>query len=83
MADKLMYIPNDDTQNYPFCKLLKHLKTQLNESTNKNSMKANKVVENQRIRKRYCKTLGTSVIIKTAQCPLPPDLLLNSTSSLK
>ena len=21
MADKLMYIPNDDTQNYPFCKL--------------------------------------------------------------
>ena len=21
MADKLMYIPNDDTQNYPFCRL--------------------------------------------------------------
>ena len=21
MADKLMYIPNDDTQNYPFCSL--------------------------------------------------------------
>ena len=21
MADKLMYIPNDDTQNYPFSKL--------------------------------------------------------------
>ena len=21
MADKLMYIPNDDTHNYPFCKL--------------------------------------------------------------
>ena len=21
MADKLMYIPNDDTQNYPFCNL--------------------------------------------------------------
>ena len=21
MADKLMYIPDDDTQNYPFCRL--------------------------------------------------------------
>ena len=21
ITDKLMYIPNDDTQNYPFCKL--------------------------------------------------------------
>ena len=21
MGDKLMYIPNDDTQNYPFCRL--------------------------------------------------------------
>ena len=21
MADKLMYIPNNDTQNYPFCRL--------------------------------------------------------------
>ena len=21
MADKLIYIPKDDTQNYPFCKL--------------------------------------------------------------
>ena len=21
MADKLMYIPNDDTHNYPFCRL--------------------------------------------------------------
>ena len=21
MANKLMYIPNDDTQNYPFCSL--------------------------------------------------------------
>ena len=20
MADKVMYIPNDDTQNYPFCR---------------------------------------------------------------
>ena len=40
MADKLMYIPNDDdTQNYPFCRLKlvdgKKLNTQLNKPTNK------------------------------------------------
>ena len=23
MSNKFMYIPNDDTQNYPYCKLLK------------------------------------------------------------
>ncbi len=36
MTDKLMYIPNDETQNYPFCRLklvLKHLNTQLIETT--------------------------------------------------
>ena len=35
MADKLLYNPNDDTQNYPFCRLklwLKRLNTQLDES---------------------------------------------------
>ena len=43
MADKLMYISNDDTQNYPFCKLrlvidtFRHL---LNQQTNQNSMKS-------------------------------------------
>ena len=34
MVDKLIYIPNDDTQNYPFVDYnyrLKHLDTQLNE----------------------------------------------------
>ena len=43
MADKLVYIPNDDIQNYPYCKLqllnynqwLKRLGTQVNEPTNK------------------------------------------------
>ena len=32
MADKLIYITNDDTQYYPFCrlhKLMKHLDTNL------------------------------------------------------
>ena len=27
MADKLMYTPNDDTQNYPFCRLKSIAKT--------------------------------------------------------
>ena len=44
MADKLMYIPNDDSQNYPFCRsklvLLKRLNTQPYESTNQNSLKS-------------------------------------------
>ena len=46
--DKLMYIPNDDTQNYPLFKLqfvVETLDTQLNEITNPNSIKAPKVVK--------------------------------------
>ena len=39
MADKFMDIPNDDTKNYPFCRL------QLNEPTNQNSLKVLKVAE--------------------------------------
>ena len=43
MANKLMYIPDDDTQNNLFCRLqlvvkLKRLDTQLNEPTNQNSI---------------------------------------------
>ena len=47
MADKLIHIPNDDTQNYYFVdynKWLKRLDTQLNEPTNQNSLKVAKVV---------------------------------------
>ena len=46
MADKLMYIPNDDTKNYSFCRLklvVETLDTQLNEPTNKISIKIPKV----------------------------------------
>ena len=42
MADKLMYIPNDDTHNYPFCRLkllVETLDFQFNKPTNKNSLK--------------------------------------------
>ena len=43
MADKLVYIPNGDTQNYPFCRL--QLDSQLYEPTNQNSTQVPKVVE--------------------------------------
>ena len=42
MAGKLMYIPNDYTQNNPsidYNQWLKRLDTRLNEQTNKNSRK--------------------------------------------
>ena len=57
-----MYIPNDNTQNYPFCILqLKRLDTKLNETTNQNLIKVPKVVE-QTNKKKLLKKLGTSVI---------------------
>ena len=42
-----MYIPNVNTQNYPFCRLqlgVKRLDTQLNKPTNQNPLKVPKVV---------------------------------------
>ena len=47
MADKLMYIPNDDKQITPldYNQGLKRLVTQLNESTNQNLVKVPKVVK--------------------------------------
>ena len=58
MVDKLMYITNDDTENVIICRLqlvIKRLDTQLN---NQNQFKSPKLLS-QRIRNRYCKTLGT------------------------
>ena len=72
MADKLMYIPNDDTQKYPFCRLeLNYLSTQLKKLTNQNFKKVPKVV-----RLTNMKTLGTSVI----NSPLSPLSLKNCPS---
>ena len=48
MANKLMYIPNDDTLSYPFCRYnqwLNRLDTQHNELTNRNLIKVPKVVK--------------------------------------
>ena len=70
-----MYIPNDDTQvtncvDY-MCRLwLKRLNTELDQPTNQNSIKVPKLL-GQRIRKRYHKTLGTSVMSPTyPECTL-------------
>ena len=53
-----MYIPNDDTQNYPFFKLQLAIQTyQLNKPANQNSIKVPKVVE-----PTNKKTLGTREI---------------------
>ena len=54
MADKLMYIPNDDTQNYPFEDKMSDWNVELKK--NKNSVKISKVVEST----NKNKTLGTS-----------------------
>ena len=58
MTNKLMYIPNDETQIYPYFRLQLVIETFENstyEPTNQNSIKKNKVVS-QHIRKRYYKT---------------------------
>ena len=62
--DTLMYIPNKDKQNYPFCKLQYVWILKLMNQP----IKSPKVL-GQRIRKCYLKYLGTSV--KSAQCPIP------------
>ena len=48
MAEKLMHIPNDDTQNYFFCRLKFVVETsehQLHKPTNQNSVKVPEVVK--------------------------------------
>ena len=44
MADKLMYIPKDNNQNYPFCRLVVETFGQLNKPTNQNLIKVHEVV---------------------------------------
>ena len=45
MADKLMYMPNNDTQKYTFCRLKLVVETQLNEPTNQNPLKVPIIVK--------------------------------------
>ena len=62
MADRFMYNPNDDTQNYSFCRLklsywLKRLDTQVSDQTNRLSMEVPNIVE-----PTYKETFGASAI---------------------
>ena len=59
MADKLVYIPKI-TPSVDYNQL-KYFYTQLNETTNQNSLKTS-LLYSQRLRKRSYNTLGTSVI---------------------
>ena len=45
MADKLMYISNDDNQNYPFCRLVVETFGKLNKPANQNLIKVHEVVK--------------------------------------
>ena len=47
MADKLMYIPNEETQNYPFCRLKLVIKMFRHSTkwTNKKLIKVPKIVK--------------------------------------
>ena len=49
MADKLMYIPNNDTPSVDNNKWLKRLDTQLIEATNQNLTKVPKVVKSTKL----------------------------------
>ncbi len=74
MADKIMYISNDDIEisfSVVCNEWMKRLDTKLDKPTNKNSIKDTKVL-NKRIKKRYYKTLGTSLITS----PMTPSSLL-------
>ena len=60
MTDKLMYIPNDGTQNHPFCRLrlvVETFEVVVKESTNQNSIKCLKLLS-LRVRKLYIKLFG-------------------------
>ena len=69
MADKLIYNPNDDTQNYLFFRFLVEMFGHATKWT-KNPQKSPKLLS-KRIRKYYDKTLGTSVI----NSPMSPPSL--------
>ncbi len=72
MANKLMYIPNNDINkinpSIDYNYWLKHLDTQLNVPTNQSSIKVLKLLS-QPIRKYIYKTLGTSVINSLMSSP--------------
>ena len=82
MVNKLMYIPNEDTQNYPLCRLQLGVETL---DTNKSNLikSPQGKVDNQRIGKRYYNTLGTSVKnSQVAPSSLPVAIAVQNHSTL-
>ena len=75
-----MYIPNDDTQSYPFCRL-QLIVGHLTKFNNENLRKVPNL-SSQRMRNRYYKTLGTSVINCLMSLPFLLLLLLFSLTKL-
>ena len=81
MAELLMYVTDDDKQNYPFCRFLKLLDSQLTKPTIHNSLKAPKLLCHW-IRKLWRYPLRNFFSIffnlvpppppQTAQCPFLP-----------
>ena len=72
MADKLMCIPNNGTQNHPFCRLKLVVETFRNCTKWTNQPRLNKSTVgflSRRIRKRYYQTLRTSVINSPMSTP--------------
>ena len=81
MADKLMYIPNADTQIYPFCRLHSVFVTFGHSTLGPTQHKFPKILKKKVLRddmptnnKRYYKTLGTNVI----NSPISPSSLLTT-----
>ena len=71
-----MYIPNDENQNYFFCRLqlvVETFGTKLNKTNNQNSIKVPKVVKSTN-KKLYYKTFGTS-LNKQPNVPFLPEFL--------
>ena len=64
MADELMYISNSDTKNYSICRIELVVETFEHSAylTNQSKFTKSPNLLSQGIRKRYYKTLGTSVI---------------------
>ena len=84
MADKSINIPNDDTQNLPFCRLQSVDETSGHSTQWTNQSKFNRKspkLFSQRIWNYYYKTF--EIIVKTVQCPLPPCIKLYSHCSYK
>ena len=80
MVSKFMYIPNNDTQNYPICKsksVVKRLNTQLNKLTNLNLLKSPKLLSKQ-IRKHYTKTSKINNLLSHLSLVISAKLQMDS-----